>query len=72
MIDRLRLAEPLLGEAMNSSETVNPDAPKSRRDSQACQEIEDFLKALNSYPESFEHDPCLTFEQHFVAVAGRG
>jgi hypothetical protein len=57
---------------MNSSETVNADATQLSRDSQARQEIENFLKALNSYPESFEHDPCLTFEQHFVAVAGRG
>lgn len=26
--------------------------------------VEDFLKALNSYPDRFAHDPQLSFEQH--------
>ena len=36
---------------------------------QAEREIQTFLEALNSYPRSFAQDPCLSFEQHFVALA---
>jgi hypothetical protein len=34
------------------------------------QEIEDFLRALNSYPDKFAHDPQLSFEQHLLSIAG--
>lgn len=36
---------------------------------QAEREIQTFLEALNSYPQSFAQDPCLSFEQHLVALA---
>ena len=31
---------------------------------EACLEIQSFLKALNSYPESFARNPRVSFEQH--------
>lgn len=34
------------------------------------QEIEDFLRALHSYPDRFADDPCLSFEQHLFSVLG--
>jgi len=43
------------------------DATRAR---EVQQEIEDFLKALNSYPDRFAHDPCLSFEQHLFSVIG--
>jgi len=38
---------------------------------QSCdvqQEIDNFLRALHSYPESFAHNPQLSFEQHLFRV----
>lgn len=32
------------------------------------QEIENFLRALNSYPDEFAHDPRLSFEQHLSSL----
>jgi len=32
------------------------------------QEIDNFLRALRSYPESFSHNPRLSFEQHLFRV----
>ncbi|HEY1263968.1 MAG TPA: hypothetical protein VGF06_10610 [Terriglobales bacterium] len=55
---------------MNSSPLSNQN-DDSTPESQARQEIEAFVKALASYPESFEDNPRLTFEQHLVAVAGQ-
>jgi hypothetical protein len=43
----------------------------TRDASQSCdvqQEINDFLWALRSYPESFAHNPRLSFEQHLFRV----
>ena len=31
---------------------------------EACLEIQSFLEALNSYPESFARNPGVSFEQH--------
>jgi len=38
---------------------------------QSCdvqQEIDNFLRALRSYPESFAHNPQLSFEQHLSGI----
>ena len=32
------------------------------------QEIDNFLRALRSYPESFAHNPRLSFEQHLCRI----
>lgn len=33
-------------------------------DEQVRREIQTFLQALNSYPESFARNPTITFEEH--------
>jgi len=33
-------------------------------DEQVFQEMQDFLRALESYPARFASDPTITFEQH--------
>jgi len=36
---------------------------------QTRQDIENFLRALDSYPDRFARNPLLSFEQHFFRVA---
>jgi hypothetical protein len=36
---------------------------------QVREEIESFLRALNSYPESFSRHPGISFEQHHSLIA---
>jgi len=38
-------------------------------DQKAREEVESFLRALQSYPERFANEPKLSFEQHFVQIA---
>ncbi len=38
---------------------------------QAEQEIENFLKAINSYPERFAKDPQLSFEDHLFTITAQ-
>ena len=35
-------------------------------------EIDDFLRALTSYPESFARQPHLSFEQHLFRIMAAG
>jgi len=44
-----------------------PDADDSR---DVQQEIDNFLQALRSYPDSFAHNPRLSFEQHLFRIMG--
>ena len=32
-------------------------------------EIEMFLRALDSYPDHFAQDPCLSFQQHLFSLS---
>lgn len=41
------------------------DATRKR---EVQQEIEYFLKALNSYPDRFAREPYLSFEQHLFSI----
>jgi len=34
-------------------------------------EIENFLQALNSYPDRFARNPCISFEQHLFSIASQ-
>jgi hypothetical protein len=38
----------------------------AEREREVQQEIAGFLKALDSYPDQFAHQPHLTFEQHYL------
>jgi hypothetical protein len=42
------------------------DAERGR---EVQQEIEHFLKALDSYPDRFAREPHLSFEQHLFSLA---
>jgi hypothetical protein len=42
---------------------------KAPRNHNSQREIAAFLQALNSYPEHFEKNPLLSFEQHMVWVS---
>jgi hypothetical protein len=35
---------------------------------EATREVENFLLALDSYPDQFAHNPRLSFQQYFCAV----
>jgi hypothetical protein len=52
----------------NRIQAVSPVLAELKREHQAQQEIENFLKAIKSYPESFAHDPSLSFEEHLFTV----
>jgi len=41
----------------------------SERQIEVRQEIDTFLRAVNSYPERFAREPYLSFEQHLFSMA---
>ncbi len=41
----------------------------SAREREVQQEIENFRKALSSYPNQFARDPGLSFEEHLFSLA---
>jgi hypothetical protein len=41
----------------------------AEREREVQQEIETFLKALDSYPDRFAREPHLSFEQHLFSIA---
>jgi hypothetical protein len=45
--------------------------PADGEDREARNEIESFLRALQSYPERFASEPKLSFEQYFFRIAAR-
>jgi len=42
------------------------------RDREVQQEIDNFLRALSSYPDRFAHEPQLSFEQHLFRISAAG
>jgi len=47
----------------------NSDTERQR---EVQHEIDNFLQALNSYPDRFAREPYLTFEQHLFSIAAAG
>jgi len=41
------------------------------RQREVQREIENFLRALNSYPDRFALNPGISFEQHLFSIASR-
>jgi hypothetical protein len=41
------------------------------REREVQREIENFLRALSSYPDRFARDPRLSFERHLFSLAAR-
>jgi hypothetical protein len=61
---------PWIGAEVSSTQAVTVKTKEmnvTRHNSQ--REIAAFLQALSSYPEHFEKNPLLSFEQHMVRVA---
>ena len=51
-------------------ESVSAGEATRRRDVQ--QEIDNYLRALSSYPDRFAQDPCVSFEQHLFSMMAAG
>lgn len=43
--------------------------PSHNRDLEVRQEIEQFLQALNSYPDRVQREPELSFHEHMFRIA---
>ena len=43
--------------------------PSQNRDHEVRQEIEQFLQALNSYPDRVQREPRLSFHEHMFRIA---
>jgi hypothetical protein len=48
---------------------VGTAASDARREREVQREIENFMRALTSYPDRFARDPYLSFEQHLFRIA---
>jgi hypothetical protein len=61
------------GMMMRSSkiQAVAPSLTKVKLRYKAEQEIQNFLKAINSYPERFAQDPQLSFEDHLFTITAQ-
>lgn len=44
----------------------------SKRERDVQEEIDNFLRALSSYPDRFAREPHLSFEQHLFRISGAG
>jgi hypothetical protein len=47
------------------------EGPSAVRQREVEREMENFLRALTSYPDRFARDPDLSFQQHLFSVAAR-
>jgi hypothetical protein len=52
-------------------ELVTGDISEIKRQRQAQEEIDNFLKAMSSYPERFAVDPSLSFEEHLFTITAQ-
>ena len=55
----------------NRSQVAAPSLAEVKLRYKAEQEIENFLKAVNSYPERFAQDPQLSFEDHLFTITAQ-
>jgi hypothetical protein len=50
-------------------QAVGTAVSDARREREVQREIENFMRALTSYPDRFARDPYLSFEQHLFRIA---
>jgi hypothetical protein len=50
-------------------QAVGAEISDARREREVQREIENFMRALTSYPDRFARDPYLSFEQHLLCIA---
>jgi hypothetical protein len=53
---------------IKSFQALTLSASEGIREIEAQREIENFLRALSSYPERFAQEPTLSFEQHMISI----
>ncbi len=53
-------------------QATNPSLTEVKLQFKAEQEIQNFLKAIHSYPERFALDPQLSFEDHLFTITAQG
>jgi hypothetical protein len=46
-----------------------PREHKAQHENEAQREIENFLRAVKSYPDRFAREPFLSFQQHLCSIA---
>jgi len=56
----------------NRIQEVTPSLTEVKMQYRAEQEIQNFLKAINSYAERFAQDPELSFEDHLFTITAQG
>ena len=69
----MRVSEALRGMMMrnNRIQTMSPNLAEVKQQYHAEQEIQNFLKAMHSYPERFAQDPELSFEDHLFMITAQ-
>jgi hypothetical protein len=55
----------------NKIQTVTPSLSAVKQEYQAEKEIQNFLKAMHSYPERFAQNPALSFEDHLFTITAQ-
>jgi hypothetical protein len=56
----------------NTVETIGTCLAEVKMQYRAEQEVQNFLKAIHSYPERFAQDPKLSFEDHLFTITAQG
>jgi hypothetical protein len=52
--------------------TARAPVRAGRREREVLGEMENFLRALSSYPDRFAREPYLSFEQHLFSIVASG
>lgn len=56
----------------NKVQALSPSLAEVKLKYKAELEIQNFWKAINSYPERFAQDPQLSFEDHLFTITAQG
>ena len=68
-VGRVTRPDRVPGTMMKRRKKVVMTFPSQNREHEVLQEIEQFLKALNSYPDRVQREPQLSFHEHMFRIA---
>ena len=70
---KMQFGEVLRGMIMRNTriQALTTSLAEVKQQYQAEQEIQNFLKAMHSYPERFAQDPKLSFEDHLFTITAQ-
>jgi hypothetical protein len=54
--------------SMKKNQASRPEACRANAAVEGQQDIDNFLRALRSYPDHFAREPRLSFEQHMFSI----